>query len=101
VKGSALVAFFPSGILGIFVLIERVLIGFAFDEPSRGFLFDLIRWSVVISIFGYPAFWLTALTLTIIGTLKDWPAKYLILFAIFPYFVAGYPFLLMLVASPP
>ena len=93
-KSSVLLPFIVSGVLGVFLFIGRIATAFLFDAPSKGIADDFLRWTIFGCIWGYPVFWLVALVVAIVGLLKDWPAKYLISAAAFPYLVAVAPFFL-------
>jgi hypothetical protein len=99
VKASALVSFVTSGVLGVFFLLARPILVFAFDAPSKGFLHEVARWSLVLSVWGYPVLWCAAFILTIVGVLRDWEAKYLIALAVFPFLIAAAPFFIGILAS--
>jgi len=93
-KAAVLLPFFVSGALGAFIYFERLATIYLLDPPSRGFVHDLIRWTIFGSVWLYPGIWLVAFTVAVVGLLRDWAARYLIAVTLLPYLAAGAPFVL-------
>ena len=93
-KGAVLLPFFVSGALGAFIYFERLSTIYLLDPPSRGFVHDLIRWTILGSVWWYPGIWLVAFTVAVVGLLRDWSARLLIAVTFLPYLAAGAPFVL-------